>query len=193
MDYAPRHHSYTPTIIDGATVPLAKDAKYQGVHLNWRTHIQKQREAVNITFRSLYWILIPQIKLSIRNGTTLYNSVLKPIWPYVAPVWGSATKSNIEILQRPQNTILRVLWYFRYDQLHQETNIEPVIDAIKTLTRNYENRPQVHPNVEALEPLTDPQCADSNGNTSLKYLYTISIFVESILRNRLLPANIKVN
>ena len=75
-------------------------------------------------------------------------------------VWGTAAKSNIEILQRQQNTILRkmvgVPWYFRNDQLHQEMGINTVGDEIKKLARSYERRLHNHPNIAAIELLADP-------------------------------------
>ncbi len=58
VDYSLRPHIYTPTLINGAPVPLSAEAKYLGVYLdnklNWRAHVQKKREAVNNAFWSLY-------------------------------------------------------------------------------------------------------------------------------------------
>ena len=164
VDFALRPHNYSPTIINGVPVALAEEAKYLGVYLdaklNWKTHVQKKREAVKIAFRSLYWMFSPQNKLSLRNKRTLYNSVLKPIWSYAAPIWGSTAKSNIEILQRQQNIILQKMagapWYLRNEQLHQEINIESVAEEIEKIALRYEQRLHKHFNTEAIQLLADP-------------------------------------
>ena len=36
-----------------------------------------------------------------------YETTLKPIWTYGIPLWGTASNSNIEILQRFHNKVLR--------------------------------------------------------------------------------------
>jgi len=38
----------------------------------------------------------------------IYKIILKPIWTYDIPFWSTASSSNIEILQRYQNNVLRV-------------------------------------------------------------------------------------
>lgn len=37
----------------------------------------------------------------------LFKAILKPIWTYRIQIWGSASTSNIEIIQRYQSTSLR--------------------------------------------------------------------------------------
>ena len=36
-----------------------------------------------------------------------YKTILKPIWTYGITLWGTASNSNLEILQRFQNKVLR--------------------------------------------------------------------------------------
>jgi len=38
-------------------------------------------------------------KLSIENKLLIYKIILKPIWTYGIPLLGTASNSNIEILQ----------------------------------------------------------------------------------------------
>jgi hypothetical protein len=49
------------------------------------------------------------------NKLLLYKVVLKPIWTYGTQLWGSASTSNIEILERFQSKVLRMItdapWY----------------------------------------------------------------------------------
>jgi hypothetical protein len=49
------------------------------------------------------------------NKLLLYKVILKPIWTYGIQLWGSASISNIEILERFQSKALRMIadapWY----------------------------------------------------------------------------------
>jgi hypothetical protein len=48
----------------------------------------------------MYWLLGRKSKLSISNKLLAYKVILKPIWTYGTELWGSASISNIEILER---------------------------------------------------------------------------------------------
>jgi len=37
------------------------------------------------------------------------TAILKPIWTYGVQLWGSASKSNLEILERFQSKVLRII------------------------------------------------------------------------------------
>ncbi len=142
IDFALRPHDYTPTILGEIPVPRTDTVKYLGVHLdeklNWKNHILKKKEALKLAFRSLYWLFRVDNKLTLRNKRLLYLTVLKPIWTYAAPLWGTSASTNIAILQRAQNNILRKItgapWYFYVDQLHRELDITPVAETISKLT-----------------------------------------------------------
>ena len=43
------------------------------------------------------------------NKILIYRTILKPIWTYGIQLWGSAAESNIEIIQRFQNKVLRAI------------------------------------------------------------------------------------
>ena len=54
--------------------------------------------------------------LTILQGKImLYKAILKPVWTYGIQLWGTASNSNIEILQQFQSETLRFLidapWY----------------------------------------------------------------------------------
>jgi hypothetical protein len=55
----------------------------------------------------MYWILGRKSELALTNKRLLYKTILKPIWTYGVTLWGTACHSNIEILQRFQNKVLR--------------------------------------------------------------------------------------
>jgi len=66
-------------------------------------------------------------------------------------LWGTVSNSNIEILQRFQNKILRIivdaLWYVTNDTLHQDVNVPHVRDEIRRHNRRYADRMKEHPNI----------------------------------------------
>jgi len=62
-----------------------------------------------------------------------------------------ASNSNIEILQRFQNKILRIIvdapWYVTNDTLHQDLNVPYVRDKIKKHSQRYADRMKEHSNI----------------------------------------------
>jgi hypothetical protein len=55
----------------------------------------------------MYCLIGRKSKLSLDNKVLLYKSILKPVWTYGIQLWGTACLSNINILQRFQNKVLR--------------------------------------------------------------------------------------
>jgi hypothetical protein len=63
----------------------------------------------------MYWLLGRKSKLSISNKLLIYKAILKPLWTYGIQLWGTASNSNIAILERFQSKVLRLIvnapWY----------------------------------------------------------------------------------
>jgi hypothetical protein len=57
----------------------------------------------------MYWLLGRKSKLPISNKLLAYKVILKPIWTYGMQLWGSASIYNIEILERFQAKVLRMI------------------------------------------------------------------------------------
>jgi hypothetical protein len=74
-------------------------------------------------------------ELSTESKILLYKTTLKPIWTYGIPLWGAASNSNIEILQRFQNKVLRTIadapWYVPSTVLHKDLGIPTIREEIK--------------------------------------------------------------
>lgn len=159
-----RNHIYIPVKIDDDLVPLQENARYLGVHfdkkLNWRTHIIKKRDELNLRFRSLYWLFCTKNQLSLNNKRLLYVTILRPTWSYGIEIRGCATKSNLLVLQRFQNKVMRKMtgarWYIRNEDLHHDLNLETVVEVAKRTAHSYEKRLHNHPNPEAIEVLLPP-------------------------------------
>ncbi|GFW61586.1 hypothetical protein TNCV_348341 [Trichonephila clavipes] len=64
--------------------------------------------------------------LSIENLVLLYTAVMRPILAYASPVWGSAAKTNINMLDTLQNFLIRMIVkatrYMQNDDIHFITN-----------------------------------------------------------------------
>jgi hypothetical protein len=97
-----------------------------------------------------YWIIGRRSKLSLTNKLLIYKVILKHIWTYGIPLWGTASQSNIEILQRLQNKILRMVTnaprYVPNHVIHTDLQIPTIRKEITRLSTNYKAKIEVHPN-----------------------------------------------
>jgi hypothetical protein len=100
-----------------------------------------------------------QSELTIENKLLVYKTIPKPIWTYGAPLWGSASTSNIEILQRFQNKVLRFIvnapWYVPNKRQHTDLGISPVREEITNISHKYKDKLTAHPNELATTLLND--------------------------------------
>jgi hypothetical protein len=79
-----------------------------------------------------------------------YKAILKPIWSYGIQLWGSASKSNIEILERFQAKVLGSItdahWYVPDSFIARDLSIMAVKAAIGYHSNKYKARMNHHPN-----------------------------------------------
>ena len=65
-------------------------------------------------------------------------------------LWGTASPSNVEKLQRRQSKILRIItgapWYVRNSNIHKDLNVPFVREEIKKATTNYAKKLLNHHN-----------------------------------------------
>jgi hypothetical protein len=68
-----------------------------------------------MTVTKMYWLFERKSKLSTSNKILIYKAILKPIRTYGIQLWGTASTSNIEALERFQSTVLCMIadapWY----------------------------------------------------------------------------------
>jgi uncharacterized protein YeeX (DUF496 family) len=106
-----------------------------------------------VNFRKIYWLLGRNSELSVHNKLTLYKQVIRPVWSYIIELWGCASESNIQVIQRYQNKVLKCIvnahWYVRNSDLHRDLGIETVTDIIVKFAKSHEKRLQDHINIEA--------------------------------------------
>jgi hypothetical protein len=77
---------------------------------------------MNMKLPEMSWIMNRKSKLSLKNKLILYKSIMKPIWTYGVQLWGCTKPSNMQIIQRLQSKILRIItnapWYISNLTLH---------------------------------------------------------------------------
>jgi hypothetical protein len=84
---------------------------------------------------------------------------LKPIWTYGIQLWGTTSNSNIEILERFQSKVLRLIvdapWYVSNSVIRKDLQIPTVKEEISRFSSLYAVRFRAHTN-ELIASLTEP-------------------------------------
>jgi hypothetical protein len=95
--------------------------------------------------------------MSTHNKLVLYKQILKPVWTYGVQLWGCTKPSNITVIQRFQNRVLRNIvgapWYVRNADLHWDLHIEMVTVEVRWFARKHKERLLHHDNVETIQLL----------------------------------------
>lgn len=143
-----------PVNLNDHPIPQAEDDKYLGVYLDrrltWKKHIFTKRKQLGRQLSKMYWILGRRFELSLGNKILIYKSILKPVWTYGIQLWGTAANSNLEILQRFQPKMLRIIvdvpWFVTNESLHRDLKMPTIKEEIKNLAIRYRDRLEIHPN-----------------------------------------------
>jgi hypothetical protein len=100
-----------------------------------------------VTLHSIGLVTLP------RNGlpsSSIYKTTLKPIWTYGIQLWGTASTSNIEILERFQSKALRVIvdapWYVPNMVIRRDLQTPTVKEEIHRYSSQYSARLSAHLN-----------------------------------------------
>jgi hypothetical protein len=90
----------------------------------------------------------------------LYKSILKPIWTYGIQLWGTASTSNIEILERFQSNALRIIvnapWYVPNNHIRRDLQMSSVKEEICRSSNQYCTRHTTHRNYQILALIEIP-------------------------------------
>jgi hypothetical protein len=119
-------------------LPFADKVKYLRLHLDrkltWHHPIFIKRKQLALTLTKMYWLLGRSSRLSLPNKLLLYKSILKPIWTYGIHLWGTASTSNIEILERFQSKALSIIvdapWYVPNNHIRWDLQMPSVKEEI---------------------------------------------------------------
>ncbi|PNF15239.1 hypothetical protein B7P43_G12671 [Cryptotermes secundus] len=166
---------HTPVIatISSSVIHTQPTPKLHNNKTNWDTYREiidnninlsikiKTPEDLNTTLQTLIDTLQKaarrrRSRLSLENKIIIYKTVIIPIWTYGIELWGCASKSNTNIIQRSQSKILRMLvdapWYVSNETLHQDLKLKFVKEIILDRSRQYMSKIEAHEN-ELLQPL----------------------------------------
>jgi hypothetical protein len=96
------------------------------------------------------WLIGRHSPLLLENKIIIYKTVLKPVWMYGIELWGCASNSSIEIIQRYQSKILRIMtnapWYVTNHTLHSDLHIPYVRDVFQERIAIHRTAIASHPN-----------------------------------------------
>ena len=128
--------------------------KYLGIHLDrrltWKHHIDFKLTQMKLKLSQIHWLIGRNSTLSLDCKLLLYKSLLKPIWCYGIQLWGTASASNVERIQRRQNKILRLItsapWYIKNSNIHRDLNMPLVTEEIAKYAGTYLTKLESHPN-----------------------------------------------
>jgi hypothetical protein len=102
----------------------------------------------------MYWLLGRSSRLSLPNKLLLYKYILKPIWTSGVQLWGTASTSNIEILEGFQSKALRIIvdesWYVPNNHIRRDLQMPSVKQEICRYSNQYSTRLTKHPNDQML-------------------------------------------
>jgi hypothetical protein len=113
-----------------------------------KEHIKKKCDELNMKFRKTYWLLGRNSELSIYNKIILHKQAIRSVWSYGIQLWGCASGSNIEVIQRYQNEVLKCVVnaprYIRNSDHHRDLGIETVTYIITKFVNSHEKKLQSH-------------------------------------------------
>lgn len=151
--------------INSKIIPRVDCVKYLGMHLDktltWRTHIWKKRKQLGLKFSKYYWLLGKNSQLSLRNKLLVYKAAFKPIWTYGIQLWGTASNSNIEILERFQSKILRAMtgapYFIPNSEIREDVKVNTVKSEVVKFSAKYLKRLETHSNTLAINLLDNSE------------------------------------
>lgn len=162
ITFTTRRGTCPPVQLNNCTLPQKEEVKYLGMHLDrkliWKKHIFTKRKQLGLKLTKMFWLLNRKSKMTIDNKVLIYKTILKPIWTYGIQLWGSASTSNIEIIQRFQSKTLRMIadapWYVPNFILHRDLQTKTIKEEITSWSKKHQNKLRNHPNKLAEELIT---------------------------------------
>jgi hypothetical protein len=112
--------------------------------------------------------------LSLENKLLVYKVILKPVWAYGVQLCGTASNSNLDILERFQSKVLLIItdapWFITNTVIKHEIQVPTVKQEARKYSVNYRKRLDVHPN-----SLANPLFQDQLRHRRLKRLYPVDL------------------
>jgi len=109
-------------------------------------------------------------QLSLENKLLVYKVILKPVWTYGIQLWGTASNANLEILDRFQSKVLRIITdapqYVPNTIIKRDLQIPTVKQGARKFSAKYRKRLYTH-----LNNLANTLFKEKFGTRRLKRLY----------------------
>ncbi|GFX22207.1 RNA-directed DNA polymerase from mobile element jockey [Trichonephila clavipes] len=137
------HHLLSCTTLKspGLRKPNTLELSLIHTHLTWKQHIYYVRDKFRKIMFKLYPLIGRNSHLSIENKVLLYTAVMRPILAYACPVWGYAAKTNINILDTLQNSLIRMIVkairYMRNNDIRNALKIKSFKSHIQNIAINF--------------------------------------------------------
>jgi hypothetical protein len=156
---------HVPSVqLNNIHLPQTDPVKYLGIHLDqkltWRNHISAKQKQLDLKLRNMYWIIGRKSQLSLANKLLVYKAILKRIWTYGIQLWGTASNSNIDILERFQSKVLRIITdaprYVPNAVIKHDIQVSSVRQEVRTFSVTYRARLEGHPTDLATSLLQQP-------------------------------------
>jgi hypothetical protein len=98
----------------------------------------------------MYRLLERKSKLSTSNKLLVNKAILKPIWTYGIQLWGTASTSNIDILERFQSKALSMIvdasWYVPNTVIRRDLQISTIKEEIHLSSSQHSACLSAYPN-----------------------------------------------
>ncbi|GBP42596.1 RNA-directed DNA polymerase from mobile element jockey [Eumeta japonica] len=148
-----------PITLNGEQIPHSDAAKYLGMHLDrrltWKKHIWSKRKCLGTKLREMYWLIGGKSQSNNESKMAIYKSILKPVWTYGIELWGTASNSNIEILERFQTKAIRSMFNIpkciQNKYILQDLRLKTVKQEIAIRSLSYQLKLAKHVNTLASE------------------------------------------
>lgn len=109
----------------------------------------KKRAMDKATIYKLWPVMGRKSDPSIKNKLRLIKSILLPQMLYAVPVWGHASDTQIEKIQKVQNRVLRnalnAPCFVRNTQLHRDLKLLTIKEQFQELSANFFEKTKRHP------------------------------------------------
>ena len=140
--------------INHTNIPQTETVKYLGIHfdkrLTWKDHVLTKHKQLEQKTREIKWLIGRHSPLLLENKIIIYKTFLKPVWTYGIELWGCASNCNIEIIQRYQSKILRILTnaprYVTNHTVHSDLRIPSVCEVYQERIAIHRTTIASHPN-----------------------------------------------
>jgi hypothetical protein len=111
-----------------------------------------KRKELNKKAKQMQWLL-GRSTLTRESKLLLHKAVLKPMCTYRIQLWGTASNSNIENLQRFQSKTLRSTLNANNHRIHEDLQMNTVLSEIKKWNAKYLRKFENHTNALAVNLL----------------------------------------